>query len=391
MKDFSMNGDSVMTGKSAALSTQYVRSSGILSKEFITQITISNASDVSLKWQIRDSQSLRHEEFFSCMPNSGELLPGTSSTFEVSVVVYGSLEKPTDDVKWNRLIVVDTMYGQQGARLQHLGMALSINAKYESKTSFWEIPHNYINDGEAIGKGAFASVTRALVKGVVCAKKSWKKRTPDFEAELKVLTKIKHRYIVKMVGVCETKEEVSIILEYCQNGSMTDYCHSNVELDFAWATSFCRKLTSAVKALHDHNWIHRDLKGMNVLVSDSREPRLIDFGVAALDNAKQPAEVAIGSKPWIAPEAFNHKINTKASDIYSLGLVFHELTSRETPPRTFFHIASGLITDLSQHVVSFSPKFAALIVYFCCNPDPQKRPTIDVVEKILSNLEQNPN
>lgn len=272
-----------------------------------------------------------------------------------------------------------------------LRFLVEVAGKYSSKHKYWEIdPNSLCWSGSVLGQGTFATVKLVRLKGVTVAKKHFKAPLDDFETELEVLKKVNgHPNIVTFIGAKRVSDkEAFIIMEYCSMGTLTEYYQkASVSIGFAWALGFCKKLASAVLHLHMNGILHRDLKGMNVMLTEELEPKLIDFGVAYLPGKKFENR-PIGSKTWMAPEVFTKFKCSQQSDIFSLGLIFHELCMRETPSRNYFHIASGTVPDISPHLAKFSPEFGALIYHYCCNPNPKYRPSAEILLNILTDLER---
>lgn len=91
------------------------------------------------------------------------------------------------------------------------------------------------------------------------------------------------------------------------------------------------QLCLAIKYLHDRNIIHRDLKLENILLTDQFEPKLIDFGWSCTYNPSRERRSVSGTKEYNAPEILKKENQTKAVDIWALGLILYELHHSHLP------------------------------------------------------------
>ena len=99
-----------------------------------------------------------------------------------------------------------------------------------------------------------------------------------------------------------------------------------------------RQICAAVHYAHQRMVIHRDLKPANLLVEANGAPKLLDFGIAKLLDTSGPDQFAtvIGERvltpAYASPEQVRGELATTASDLYSLGVMFHEMLTGALPP-----------------------------------------------------------
>ena len=93
-------------------------------------------------------------------------------------------------------------------------------------------------------------------------------------------------------------------------------------------------MLNALIELHSHNYVHRDLKLENVLVSDKTNLtiKIVDFGFAEIINTKELKSKA-GTPGYIAPEVFRSVPYTEKGDIFSVGVILYSLVSGQSPFR----------------------------------------------------------
>ncbi|KAG9240832.1 cell division control protein-like protein 15 [Calycina marina] len=194
--------------------------------------------------------------------------------------------------------------------------------------------------GDSLGKGAFGSVYKALNLGTGEAVAIKQIKLGDLprselrmiEAEIDLLKNLKHDNIVKYLGFVKSSECLSIILEYCENGSLHSICKSYGKFPENLVGIYMTQVLHGLQYLHDQGVIHRDIKGANILTTKDGKVKLADFGVSTstLAGADKEAQV-VGTPYWMAPEIIQLSGATSASDIWSLGCTVIELLEGKPP------------------------------------------------------------
>ncbi|XP_078436740.1 leucine-rich receptor-like protein kinase family protein [Wolffia australiana] len=198
-----------------------------------------------------------------------------------------------------------------------------------------------------IGRGGSGEVYRVeLGEGQrVAVKVIRKPMAKAFEAEVAALSSIRHANVVKLF--CSiTGEEGSLLLvhEYLCNGSLWDHLHGEVEGKgrggLEWFTRYEVAVGAARGLEYLHHGlsrpiIHHDVKSSNILLDESFQPRIADFGAAkvVLSGAGDDGSTGhvAGTLGYIAPEfAYTARLSTK-SDVYSFGVVLLELATGRKP------------------------------------------------------------
>ncbi|KAL8034357.1 hypothetical protein ABFX02_12G023300 [Erythranthe guttata] len=164
-----------------------------------------------------------------------------------------------------------------------------------------------------------------------------------FNAEIQTLGKIRHRYIVRLLGFCSNGETNLLVYEYMPNGSLGEVLHGKKGGHLVWETRY-KIAVEAAKGLcylhHDCSplIVHRDVKSNNILLDSNFEAHVADFGLAKFlqDSGTSECMSAIaGSYGYIAPEyAYTLKVDEK-SDVYSFGVVLLELVTGRKPVGEF--------------------------------------------------------
>ncbi|GMN42346.1 hypothetical protein TIFTF001_011568 [Ficus carica] len=206
-----------------------------------------------------------------------------------------------------------------------------------------------------IGTGKFGSVYKArLPTGRVVALKklhSVEAEEPafinSFMNEVHVLSKIRHRNIVKLHGFCLYKQNMFLVYEYMKRGSL--FCvlrNGNEAAQLGWnkRISIIEGIAHALSYMHhDCNppIVHRDVTTSNVLLDMEMKASVSDFGIARLlypDSSNQ-TEIA-GTFGYIAPEYAYTTALTEKGDVYSFGVVVLETIMGRHPPEIISLVSS---------------------------------------------------
>eukprot|EP01126_Amoeba_proteus_P019848 TRINITY_DN2031_c0_g1_i3.p1 TRINITY_DN2031_c0_g1~~TRINITY_DN2031_c0_g1_i3.p1 ORF type:complete len:317 (-),score=60.41 TRINITY_DN2031_c0_g1_i3:24-974(-) len=191
---------------------------------------------------------------------------------------------------------------------------------------------------EFSAKGGFGSVFVAKDKGTK-SRVAIKKLPHDTErvqknnlCEIFFLFRSKHPNIVQfqkcflMDSTSKQKEkipEIWIVTEFMQGGTLDQAANVHTFTD-KHVAYVAHEILQALDFLHSHNWVHRDLKSQNVMMSVTGEIKLIDFGLCA-DFSQGPQTKILGSAFWIPPEMILGHPHCATADIWSLAVCLMEL------------------------------------------------------------------
>lgn len=155
-----------------------------------------------------------------------------------------------------------------------------------------------------------------------------------FEREMKILARLEHPHIARFIDSGTTVEgSPYAVLEYVEGVPLTRYCDA-CRLSVEERLRLFSKICAAVQHAHQHLVIHRDLKPQNILVDDTGEPRLLDFGIARqladLEDGTITAERLL-TPSYASPEQIAGRPLNLTTDIYSLGVVLYEVLTGRLP------------------------------------------------------------
>ncbi|KAF0908433.1 hypothetical protein E2562_025407 [Oryza meyeriana var. granulata] len=205
---------------------------------------------------------------------------------------------------------------------------------------------NFAQDN-VLGRGGFGVVYKGeLHDGTMIAVKRMEaavisnKALDEFQAEIAILTKVRHRNLVSILGYSIEGNERLLVYEYMSNGALSKHLFQWKQLELeplSWKKRLNIALDVARGMEYLHNlahqcYIHRDLKSANILLGDDFRAKVSDFGLVkhAPDGNFSVATRLAGTFGYLAPEyAVTGKITTKA-DVFSFGVVLMELITGMT-------------------------------------------------------------
>uniref|UniRef100_A0ACD5TDV5 Uncharacterized protein n=1 Tax=Avena sativa TaxID=4498 RepID=A0ACD5TDV5_AVESA len=172
-------------------------------------------------------------------------------------------------------------------------------------------------------------------------------------AEVEMLGHLRHRNIVRLLGLCTNGETTMLLYEYMPNGSLDELLHGAAagktpKARPGWDTRYriAVGVAQGVSYLH-HDCLpavaHRDLKPSNILLDADMEARVADFGVAKALLGAVPMSVVAGSCGYIAPEyTYTLRVDEK-SDVYSYGVVLLEILTGRRPVEAEYGEGSNIV------------------------------------------------
>jgi serine/threonine protein kinase/TolB-like protein/Flp pilus assembly protein TadD len=161
-----------------------------------------------------------------------------------------------------------------------------------------------------------------------------------FARERDILASLEHPHIARLYDAGVDPQRLPYLsMEYVQGAPLTDWCDSQ-RLGIPQRLALFLQVLEAVQYAHEKNVIHRDLKPSNILVTDSGQVRLLDFGVARLLEAEEtdlPALTSVFGRAltpdYASPELLRGDPIDTRSDLYSLGVLLYELLTGIRPYR----------------------------------------------------------
>ncbi|GJR13741.1 MDIS1-interacting receptor like kinase 2-like protein [Tanacetum coccineum] len=334
----------------------------------------------------------------------------------------------------------------------------SLNAKGSSEHVIWERESKFtfgdivkatgnFNVTHCIGKGGFGSVYKAKLptEQIVAVKRLnllESSETPvmnrSFENEIRALTEVRHRNIIKLYGYCCKEGGMYLVYEYLEKGSLGNVLYgvgAILELDWGTRVSIVQGIAHALAYLH-HDCVppivHRDVSINNVLLENGMVPRLSDFGTAKMLNPDSSNWTGVaGSYGYMAPgihillhstSLFCYSLHgllkhspcvclhfvselaltmkvTEKCDVYSFGVVIFEIMMGKHPGELMLSLQSPTSSDyvglflkdiLDQRLSLPTDKVLEQVVLVlnvalaCTSVTPESRPSMHKVAQELS-------
>lgn len=202
------------------------------------------------------------------------------------------------------------------------------------------------NESRIIGEGGFGRVYEGILEdgehvAVKVLKRDDQQGTREFLAEVEMLSRLHHRNLVKLIGICTEEHMRCLVYELVPNGSVEYHLHGSDKdtalLDWDARLKIALGAARGLAYLHEDSSprvIHRDFKSSNILLEHDFTPKVSDFGLArtALGEGNEHISTRVmGTFGYLAPEyAMTGHLLVK-SDVYSYGVVLLELLTGMKP------------------------------------------------------------
>ncbi|XP_044948685.1 L-type lectin-domain containing receptor kinase IX.1-like [Hordeum vulgare subsp. vulgare] len=281
---------------------------------------------------------------------------------------------------------------------------------------------------EKLGRGGFGNVyrghlavavaggdqeLRAVAVKVLSAESSAQGRK-EFEAEVRIISRLKHRNLVQLLGWCDSRKGLLLVYELVAEGSLDRHLYSNDGSYLTWPQrhKIILGLGSALRYLHgewEQSVVHGDIKPSNIMLDSSHCTKLGDFGLARLvdhgTGLLQTTKAVLGTAGYIDPEFVNTRRPSAESDVYSFGVVLLEIVSGrrpvvETADKSFTLLrwvwslyGRDTILDTADERLrgdeadEWWMERVLVVGLWCAHPDRSERPSVAQAMNILQSQE----
>jgi serine/threonine protein kinase len=276
-------------------------------------------------------------------------------------------------------------------------------------------------EGGKLGEGGFGGVYKGLLSesntdvAVKRVSKGSKQGKKEYIAEVRIISRLRHRNLVQLIGWCHEKGEFLLVYEYMPNGSLDTHLFGGKTM-LTWAVRYKVALGLASSLLYLHEeWeqcvVHSDIKSSNIMLDANFNAKLGDFGLARLVDHELGSQTTVlaGTIGYLAPECVTTGKASKESDVYSFGVVSLEIACGRKPvePRAEQskvrlveyvwdlygkgQLLEAVDKGLSMEFDEKQTECLMVVGLWCCHPDPTNRPSIRQVINVLNSEAPLPN
>ncbi|OVA15530.1 Protein kinase domain [Macleaya cordata] len=309
---------------------------------------------------------------------------------------------------------------------KHLSRVWSRDRDVQKPKEEWEIDLSKLDIRNVIAHGTYGTVYRGVydVQDVAVKLLDWGEDgiattaetaalRASFRQEVAVWHKLNHPNVTKFIGASMGTSNLKIpsrnssieghsslpsraccvVVEYLPGGTLKQYLIRNrrKKLPFKIVIQLALDLSRGLSYLHSQKIVHRDVKTENMLLDTPRTLKIADFGVARVE-AQNPKDMTgeTGTLGYMAPEVLDGKPYNRRCDVYSFGICLWEIYCCDMPypDLSFAEVSSAVVRqNLRPEVPRCCPSSLANIMRKCWDANPEKRPDMDEVVRLLEAID----
>ncbi|XP_030946983.1 probable leucine-rich repeat receptor-like protein kinase At5g49770 isoform X6 [Quercus lobata] len=301
---------------------------------------------------------------------------------------------------------------------QNMGNGSAPQLQAAKRFSFEELKKytNNFSEANSIGSGGYGKVYRGtLPTGQLIAIKRAQSDSMqgglEFKTEIELLSRVHHKNLVSLLGFCFEQGEQMLVYEYIPNGTLMGSVSgkSGIRLDWMGRLKVTLGAARGLVYLHEHAnppIIHRDIKSNNILLDESFNAKVADFGLSKseFDSERNSVTTQVkGTLGYLDPEYYMTQQLTKKSDVYSFGVVMLELITARKPIQQGKYIVVEVrnainkskdlynLHEILDPFIGLGKNLEGLeefvdLAMRCVADSGDRRPTMDEVVKEIENI-----
>jgi len=291
------------------------------------------------------------------------------------------------------------------ARAEKSSNSNRINIKTKSnRSAVWRIATSDIKLEKKLGEGAFGIVWKGRWHGKAVAVKQVKADTiggvaavADFELEIGNMASLQqHENLVTFYGVTTLESgDVAAVVEFCAGGSLMDALYGKHARGWTQERQIKIAHDAACGLAHLHRLgvIHRDVAARNVLLAKHGVAKFADFGMArSIDENEREQQTtnAVGPLKWMAPEQMERCAYSKASDVFSFGVLLFEIFARDAPwnGMQVMVAAKNVMNGKRMEPPDDAPVQVQQLMRMCWAHKSKRRPEMHAIQSALETLSE---
>ena len=212
------------------------------------------------------------------------------------------------------------------------GDDVKIEMKKEKITKYYTVK-------DELGKGRFGIVCKCIdnktgreyaAKFIKCSKAQERQ---DVLHEVEIMSIIRHRRLMRLQDSFESPTEMILVMELVTGGELFEKVVEDEYISENEVVYYMKQILEGVEHMHQLKVLHLDLKPENIMIvrPDSKQIKLIDFGLARRYNPKENLKVMFGTPEFVAPEVITYERISPGTDMWSIGVIAYVLLSGLSP------------------------------------------------------------
>lgn len=260
----------------------------------------------------------------------------------------------------------------------------------------WEFKHSQISLLKKVGQGAYGEVYKGKVKRgsktFEAAIKAMRKdldaadeKMKEVMAEARLMRSLNHPNIVRCRGIAVLEQPVYIVIDFITGGGLDSFLKKNgKKLTIDEKNKMAISAAWGIEFMHSHDIIHRDIAARNCLYDKKNLVKLSDFGLSRKGSVYKMKKAMKMPTKWLAPESLSTFTFSRASDVYTYGVLLYEIYTCQEPYLTV-NAGEARRLILSGQFPNFSkctpPELNEIVRKRVYQLDPTKRGTMKEVVK----------